>query len=292
MLISVAAVVVLILIFAMMNKLGSPQPFPGVMKGGMATMEMAAPMDLAMDSDEGYGSANSKSMAVEEAQSTERMIIKTGSLSMVVDDVNKAIEEVIDYAEEKGGFLVSSNVNKYGLELQGSVTVRVPAEILDATVDTIKEMGDLESEYISGRDVTEEYTDLDSRLKNLKATEGQFLEIMKKAKEIEDVLAVQKELGNVRGDIEVITGRIKYLKDSVSLSSLSVHLSTDPSMLPVVDKEDKWKPLAVFKSALRSLLGTGQGLLNGVIWLGVYIPVIAVIGLVVWVGRRYFRKKK
>jgi len=241
--------------------------------------------------DEGAVETYNKQSYADGDDAVERMVIKTGSLSLVVDDVSQSVEEIVNYAEGKGGFLVTRNINKYGLELSGFVTVRVPSEYLEEAMTFIKEMGDLESENIDGRDVTEEYTDLDSQLKNLKATEAQFLEIMKKAVEIEDVLAVQRELSYIRGEIEVLEGRMKYIRESVDLSSITVYLSTDPSNLPVVDEDDKWKPLGVLKSAVRALLDTGMAVVNGLIWFGVFIPVIAVALLLVWLLWRFVIKK-
>ncbi len=228
----------------------------------------------------------------EEMEADERMIIKTGSLSIVVDDVSESVVDIVKYAEEQGGFLVTSNVYKEGIDTNGYLTVRVPSEILDETIQYVKEMGDVESERVDGQDITEEYVDLEAKLNNLEASEKQFLEIMKNAVRIEDVLAVQRELTWVRDDIERTEGRMKYLKESTDLSSLTIYLSTNPSTLPVVDEEDKWKPLAVFKDALRSLLDTSQEVLNSVIWFGVYLPVIIVLLLIIWGIKRYLKRKK
>lgn len=260
-------------------------------------MEMAPAAAPAMDGgfgyDESYGGDYDDYEEYEDVDNIdERMIIKSGSLSIVVDDVRASVEEITSYAEEKGGFLVSSNISKYDIELSGYITVRVPSEFFDEIIAYVKEMGELESEYIEGIDITEEYVDLEAKLGNLQATEAQFLEIMKKAVEIEDVLAVQKELSYVRENIESIEGRMKYLSESVDLSSLTVYLSTDPSTLPVIDEEDKWRPFAVFKEALRSLLDTGKGVVNTLIWFGVYLPVAIVLLLIIWLVARHIKKKK
>lgn len=224
--------------------------------------------------------------------SAERMIIKTGSLSMVVGNVVTTAKTITDYVEKNNGFIVNSTVDKSGLELYGSVTVRVPSKTFNDTISYVKEMGEVKSENISGQDITEEYSDLDAQLKNLKATEEQFLAIMKDAYKIEDVLAVQRELMNVRGQIEVMEGRMKYMKESADMSSLTVYLSTDPSKLPVVDESNQWKPFAILKDAFRSLLDTGKTIVNGLIWVGVYIPMIAIVVVIVWAIRRLRRHLK
>lgn len=229
-------------------------------------------------------------------QTTERLIIKTGSFSVVVDNVNAAVDTITKYAVDQGGFVVSSNIYKESVSPYAVVTVRIPVDIFVEGVGEIKKLGEVKSESIDGQDVTEEYVDLEAQLKNLQAAENQFLEIMKKAVKIEDILAVQRELTNVRDRIERIQGRMKYLSESAHLSTLTINLSTDPDMLPVVDEEDKWKPFGVFKEAARGLLDVGKALSYLIIWLVVYIPLWLVIILFGWIGyriiKRLFRGKK
>ena len=225
------------------------------------------------------------------ADNSERMIIKTGSISMVVKDVNEAVVGITKYTIDNGGFVVYSNIYKSGITPAGEVTVRIPAKIFDTGVGEIKKMGEIKSESVNGQDVTEEYTDLNAQLTNLQASEKQFLQIMNRAVKIEDVLAVQRELTNVRGQIEVLQGRMKYLSQSAELSTLTVYLSTDPNELPTLDPENKWKPWAQVKDAARSLLELGKGVVNLIIWLIVYLPVWLLIGLVVWLVWRKLKKK-
>lgn len=221
----------------------------------------------------------------------DRLIIKTGFLSLVVKDVLEGVGKIHAFAKSKGGFVVSSNISKDGLAPYAEVTIRIPSEVFDGGVQEVKAMGEVKSERVNGQDVTEEYTDLSSQLRNLRVSETQFLEIMKRAQKIEDVLAVQRELTRIQGEIEVLLGRIKYLEQSAKLSTLTVYLATDPQNLPVVDSDDKWKPVAVFKDALRSLVEFGKGIVDFVIWLVVYIPVWTLIALVVWIIRKWWKKQ-
>ncbi len=222
--------------------------------------------------------------------SSQRLIIKTGTLSMVVKDVPEAVKRVQDFAKTKGGFVVSSNISKDGLSPFAEVTIRIPSDVFDGGVQEVKAMGEVKSEIVNGQDVTEEYVDLTSQLRNLQATQTQFLKIMEKAVKIEDVLAVQRELSRIQGEIEVLQGRMKYLEQSAKLSTLTVYLSTNPENLPVVDDQEKWKPVAVVKDAVRSLLDMGKGLINAIIWVVVYLPVWIVLGGLVWIIRRQWRK--
>jgi len=279
-------VLILILAASLFFALGDGVNYLGYKTESESTGGMRAEYAPSPVADESYYDADDKEEAV------ERMVIKTGSLSVVVNDIRKSVKDIVTYVEGKGGFLVTSNVSKSGIDLSGNVTVRVPSASLETTIEYVKAMGEVADEHIDGRDITEEYVDLESKLGNLRATETQFLAIMKMAVKIEDVLAVQKELSYVRENIEMTEGRIKYLKESVDLSSLTIYLSTNPSTLPVIDKQDEWKPFAVFKEALRSLLDTGKEVLNATIWFGVYLPVIVVIFLVVWGIKRYITRKR
>lgn len=236
------------------------------------------------------GSPSSGGAQTTSANTQDRLVIKTGNMSVVVKDVVSAMKTITDYAVEKGGFVVSSNIYKSGLSPRGEVIVRVPAATFDESIDTVKKMGEVTSQRTSGQDVTEEYVDLDAQLRNLRATETQFLEIMKKAVKIEDILAVQNELSNVRGRIESIQGSMKYLKQSADLSTLTVYLSTDPEILPTFDNTDTWKPWAVVKNAFRQLVDVGKGLVDVLIWVGVFTPLWLAIGLVVWIIVRIVRR--
>lgn len=228
----------------------------------------------------------------EEQAAVDRLIIKSGSMSVVVKDVAGSIKAITNYAEKVGGFVVASNVYKSGDAPYGVVTIRIPAQIFEQGLAEVKGLGEVLSEDIRGTDVTEEYVDLTSQLKNLRAAEEQFLSIMKRAEKVEDILAVQNQLTYVRGQIEGIEGRMKYLKQSAELSSLTINLSTDPSVLPVVNKEtDKWKPIVVVKKALRSLVEVGKGLINFLIWVVIFSPVWAGIIVIGWLIYRKIHNK-
>jgi uncharacterized protein YebE (UPF0316 family) len=226
------------------------------------------------------------------ATTIDRMIIKTGSLSLVVKDVKQSVEAIVKYAVQHGGFVVSSNIEERNSAPYATVTVRILSDQFDAGVKDIKAMGEVKNETVNGQDVTEEYVDLDSQLKNLQAAETQFLSIMQRAIKIEDILAVQRELTTVRGRIEGLQGQMKYLKESARLSTITVYVSTDPNVLPVKDDQNKWKPWAEVKDNVRGLITVGQKLVNLLIWLVVYIPLWMMIFIVVWTIRHYYRKRR
>ena len=156
----------------------------------------------------------------------QRMIVRTSDITLVVSDIATALDQIAKLAEDSQGFVVSSNQWKDNGALLGTITIRVPAGEFDNAMSTLRGMADeVTSENTSAQDVTEEYTDLNSTLTNLQATEAQLLEIMKKAVTVDDILAVQTQLTNTQGQIETTKGRIKYLEQTSATSLISVSLT-------------------------------------------------------------------
>ena len=230
-----------------------------------------------------------------EIPAADRLIVKTAVLSMAVETVEGAVTRIAAYALQNGGFVVSSNISVEDISPRGMIVIRIPSDIFDAGMSALKGMGEVKSEQMNGQDVTEEYVDLDAQLRNLRAAETQFLAIMRQAVKITDILEVQRQLTEVRDRIERIEGRMKYLRQSAAMSTITVYLTTDPKVLPVVDEREPWKPFAVVKDAVRNLIDIGKALVEVLIWLVVYIPLWLLIGLLGWgvyrLIRRMLRKK-
>lgn len=230
---------------------------------------------------------------IEDVTRAERLVVRTATLSVVSDDVQRSVAAVTDYATAVGGFVVSSDV--WGLEdvPSATVTLRVPVGQFDAAREEIRRSGRrVVSENSEGQDVTEEFVDVEARVRNLRASEAQFLEIMKRATTVEDILRVQQQLERVRGQIELSEGRLQYLERSAKLSTITVFYSSDEAQLPVVGPVDAWRPLVVFRSAARALLRTLQSLGNVLIWVAVFSPVwVVALGILFWIRRRRRRQQ-
>ena len=234
-------------------------------------------------------------------QSTERIVIRNASLSIVVEDPTGAVTAITQMAEGMDGFVVSSNLYKTttssGLEVpNANITVRVPADKLEEALEQIKGLVgdakvDILNEEISGQDVTSEVTDLESRLRNLKAAEEQLLEIMENAAESEDVIAIFRELTSVRGEIEVIEGQIKYYRESARLSAISVYLQAKAAIEPITI--GGWQPGVEAQRALQALVEGGKYIVNALIWLVLFaLPILAVIVLPIYLVIRAIRKRQ
>ena len=233
---------------------------------------------------------------------SERLVIRNANLSLVVKDPSAAANQIAALAQSLGGFVVTSYVYQTSVDtagnkiMQASINVRVPAEKLDEALNKIKAMAvTVNSENISGQDVTSEYTDLESHLRNLEAAEAQLQKIMDGATKTEDVLAVYNQLVYIRDQIEQVKGQMKYYRDSAALSSISADLIPDALSQPI--EIGGWKPAGVAKEALEALIEALQGLADALIWGSIYLlPLALICGLPVWGGvalvRRWLKRRK
>jgi hypothetical protein len=231
------------------------------------------------------------------AAASDRLIIRTANLSLTVKDAEIALETVKGTAAAMGGFVSNSQTVRINKDqVQVTVTVRVPAEKFDETLRQIKQNGiRVNSEQIGGQDVTEEYTDLGARLRNLEATERELLALMttvrEKTQRAEDILAVQRELNNVRMQIEQLKGRMQYLERSTAMATLTLSLVPDSLQAPVAP--EVWDPSLVARDALRALVTTLQGVVSAGIFLGIYaLPLILLVAVPLLVVYRLVRRPK
>ena len=234
-----------------------------------------------------------------EVTSIEPLVIRNANLTLVVDDPGKTADEIGKMAEQFGGFVVYSNVfqsssgTSSGSVIRASVSVRVPVERLDDALERIQNDAiEVREKRISGEDVTQQFTDLQSRLRNLEAAEEQLLVIMEAALETEDVLRVFNDLRQVREDIEVIKGQMNYFEDSARLSLINVELIPDELAQPL--EIGGWRPEGTAKQALEALIQTLQFLADAGIWLAICaLPIALLLGVPgFFIGRSVLRRRK
>ncbi len=258
-------------------------------RGGLGNLK---PTSYGVSSSQGKIAYEERAADEGRATETSRMVIKSGTLNIVVKDIEGTVEKIVQYTQEKSGWVVSSRVTEVKEVPSGMITVRVPTENFDEAIDYFKGLAEKVSyEGTNARDVTEEYVDLQSRLKNLEATEAQLLKIMERSGTIPDVLAVQRELTNVRGQIEMTKGRMQYLERNVEMASITVNLALAEEVLPIPPSE-KWLPVYVAKRAWRSVLASLRAISYLLIWIGVYSLIWLPLGLVVWQGRKWWQRRK
>ncbi|MFH1354222.1 MAG: DUF4349 domain-containing protein [bacterium] len=228
---------------------------------------------------------------LEDVTKEDRLIIRTAAFSIVSANVQASVDQLTSYAASAGGFIANVNVTNLERSPYAVVNFRVPAERFEETRQLIRSLGlKVVIEGVTGQDITEQYVDTEARLKNLRASEEQFLAIMKQAVKVEEVLAVQQQLERVRGQIEQSQGRLQYLERSALLATFTVTISSDEEDLPIIDPVDRWRPLAIAKEALRALIKTFQGLGTRLIWLVIYAPIWLPVLLIVWLLYRRLNK--
>jgi PBP1b-binding outer membrane lipoprotein LpoB len=237
-----------------------------------------------------------------DGSAVERMVVKNVQLSMAVEDPETSAGRIQAMAEEMGGYVVSVYMYQTTLDngakvSQGNVTVRVPAERLNEALDTIKSetTQPVINENINSDDVTAEYTDLASRLRNLEAAEQQLQEIMDQATKTEDVLSVYSQLVSTREQIEVIKGQMQYYEQAAALSSVQVELYANEAVQPL--SIGTWKPQGVARDAVQTLINTLKGLGNVAIWIVLYVLPVAIcvlgpLALIIWGVTRLYNKRK
>jgi len=255
-----------------------------------------SPMQPQASADYGKSMSNSASESLAPQASgsgapavTERMVIRTASMKVSVADPAQAMQAVQALANTFGGYVVNSEVGNNSdsagvIYTTSSITIRVPAEKLDEAMAKIRELAadaktGVISESVSGQDVTSEYVDFESRLTNLKAAEKQLKALLDKATDLQYTVEIFKQLTEIRGQIEVLQGQMKYLKESSQLSAVSVWFVAEASLKPI--EIGGWKPEGSAREALQALINAAQGLGTFLIWFAIaWLPFLIPLGLI------------
>ena len=217
-----------------------------------------------------------------ETSATDRKIVRTGSITMEVSDISKAQADITDIAGQYKGYVVSSNQRADQEEPNGSISIRIPAGSFNDALRKLRALAiKVTYENTNSQDVTEQYMDLEAQLKNYQATEAQYLELLKKADNVKDILEVQRELSNVRGNIERVKGRMQYLERTSDMSLIEITLKKTRPL-----GESTWDIGGIFKSAVDGLIVLGKAILGILIWLLVFSPVWIIVLVIIFLVRR------
>jgi hypothetical protein len=254
-------------------------PAPGVGEPGRDLDGGGAPL---VPGDNGFESGG------EDSAPTDRSIIRTGEITVEVDDVATTTGAVRALALELDGFISSSFQGEF--EDSATLTMRIPAERFDEAIEAIHELdGEIKVEATREEDVTAVVIDLEARLENLRAAEESYRTLLEQATDIEDILAIQNQLFQVRGEIESMQAQLNYYQDQVDLATLTVTVVPVPE--PVEQVSEDFDPAAIVKEALASLVSLGQRAVEFGIWFVIVgIPALIVIGVIVLVVYRIVRR--
>lgn len=221
-----------------------------------------------------------------DAGQADRSIIKTGEITVEVDSVAETTGAVRALALELDGYISSSFQGEF--EESATLTMRIPADRFDEAIAAIHDLGgDVKSEATREEDVTAAVVDIEARLTNLRAAEVEYRELMDRAERIEDILAIQNQLFQVRGEIEAMQAQLEYYNDQADMATLTV------SIIPgaVEQATTDFDPGAIVQEAVAQLVGFGQWLVGAAIWFVIVgIPALIVLGIALFIGFRVVRR--
>jgi hypothetical protein len=227
----------------------------------------------------------------------DQKLIRTVALELVVRDVRAIADQLRHAAESSGGELESVSLEQREVGLQsGEIRLRVPAANLDTALAELKKLAiRVQHEQIDTRDVNREYLDTDSRLRNMRAEEQQYLALLKRAGSMKDTLEVTEKISEVRGEIERLQGELNYMSRQVAMSAISIRLiqESDAQVAGL-----HWRPLYNAKLAAREMLSGLADWVDFLVALILKLPLILVwfvtavlLAAMAWKGMRWLWKK-
>lgn len=233
------------------------------------------PQNEAMSSEVGYDHVALSGKENVSPLPLERKIIRNGDLRFEVDDLDAARNSVLQRVKANGGYVEGDERGDYGRSLSLTLRVRIPVDRFDAFVQDLQGLGKLENQNISATDVTTEWVDVEARLEAKRIVEKRFLELAGQAKNVQEMLEVERELGNVRGEIESMEARMKSLRDQVSMSALTITCTKQQALA------ERFSPKfgVAFKEGWNNLLRFAVVLTN--LW-----PFVLVSMVLVWWWRK------
>ncbi|NTV64995.1 MAG: DUF4349 domain-containing protein [Oscillochloris sp.] len=260
------------------SSINSGLSYPGSGGGSMSSASQSA-----------LANANEPLPAQANLPVQERMIIRNASLTIEVADVGQADEQIRALINQAGGYILTSSTSGEGNEMSVVLSTRVPAAQFDTALSAVQSVAaKVRQRSVSGEDVTEEFVDLTSRLHNLEITRDRVETMMGQATKISDMLTVSATLSDIQGQIEQIQGRMQYLSQNANLSTIDVSIQPVP-VVPIMS-EQGWQPVAVARGALHDVIVTGQGLINLLIVIVIWMPLIVPPLLLAWWAWRRFRR--
>ena len=241
-------------------------------------IDTTQPSITVKNSETGIATTTTKEDA--EIANVDKKVIKTGEIDMRVNSIEKAINDIKSIAISHGGDEVASDFAKNSSKKSGFIVIKIPVNQYNETFDAIKQIAPLVTHESSrAQDVTAQFIDLESRIKNKKDHEERLRTFFDKAEDVDELIQVERELARVRTEVEQMESQLKYLKDQTQYSTIHVTLLEDEN---IVISED-WRPLQVMKDSFNTLIKKSTNLFNSVIRFTITsLPFIVLIGAAVW----------
>ncbi|HOI77140.1 MAG TPA: DUF4349 domain-containing protein [Methanofastidiosum sp.] len=217
-----------------------------------------------------------------ELNSNDRKVVKNGNANIEVENFDSSISKIKELANKYEGYVTNSNMWISDSETKsGNITIKIPEKRFEEFSDSLVQIGKIKSKETSGYDVTEEYIDLQARLKNLKNQEKRYTELLDMAKDVQDVLAIEVQLGRIRGEIESYEGRLKYLDNTTTFGTFYINLYEPEKIV------HEWGIKNTFDRAIDAFIVSVAGI---IILGGFFIPILILLGII-YVIAKYIRKR-
>lgn len=229
-------------------------------------------------------SAHSKGSTQE---NVEKKLVRTGGLSYSVESTREEYKRLLSLFEQYDAYIASENESKGYDRINYNMSVKVPPKNFGTLITSIAEDRKVESRWVNTNDVTERYYDLQSRINNKKKLETRYQEILQKAQNVRDILEVERNLNQVRGEIESLQGQFKLLSHQVTFSTL------DLSFFELIPYEIDGESRPGFgKRMINSISSGWQGFLTFLVYLLALWPFGLLTIAVVWIIKRVRSKRK
>jgi hypothetical protein len=225
-------------------------------------------------------------------QGQDRLIIKNGELDLLVEDTDRALGQIGQIAVDNGGYVLNSQSWQTGEVKAGTITIAVRAENFETAMRRLSDTAiEVLRETSSGQDVTAEYVDLDSRLSSLEATRDRLRTFLDDAQDVDEALAVNRELSQIETEIEQVQGRMNYLSGRAAYSTIAINLSMAydvPTPTPT-----PWSLGRTFNSAVKAQGALLRFLAEAATWLVVVLgPYLVVLAIIIVIVRALLRRRK
>lgn len=228
------------------------------------------------------------------------MIIKDGSIDLLVADTDRAVDQVISLAQQQGGYVISSNTWSEDGYKYADFRLGVPSGLFEQTMSALRRLGvQVINETSSGQDVSSEYADLQTRLTNLEATAARVRSFLEDAKTVEEALQVNNTLSQLEAEMAQIKGQMKFYEGRSAYSTISISLKPQrptptptltPTPTPTPTATPRWNPGETFQDAAKTSVKFMQGTVDALIWILVMLwPFIILAGIAVYF---FFRRRK
>lgn len=258
-----------------------------IAESDMRIVSLSAADTTAVADEETYSKDKMELKLPPKGENIESKIIKSGNFRFQTDDLDKTYNQILSATKKYKSFIKNDSQSNDDYQLSRTVYIRIPNENFDAFISEIsKGVSYFDRKDISSEDVTEEYIDVVSRIKTKKVLEERYYELLKKASKVSEMLEIEKQLSEIREEIEAKQGRLKYLQNKVSMSTLTIEF---------------YKPIAKGGKATVSYGGRiGNAIVAGfngitnffITLLGIWPVIVTLVVLFILIRKRIKRKNK